>query len=307
MHTRQDVGLPKHEKDWVVRTYFSEATQAIVKSGAKNFLKQATDHIHRLYGFEFGGPREAEEEEAATRRERNARGPRKARVRRIPAETVEDVPGRIAKARDYIHSVVNHLRNDPKHSRATPIAIPPLKEPPRPRSLGALDVLLKSVMGQQIPTTLNSEGHVDPGQRRSMGRDMLNSLTPEQRLELDAMVEEANAAAAQENIDLAGGVSEWERARMVPSLKPYLEKMFNHILGNVHWVTASITGGPGVDGQLEVMPVSNGTDRRGRDFFSALCTEFGIERDEFKTFSVLWFQQSVKSKSDGYTDNANLS
>lgn len=94
-----------------------------------------------------------------------------------------------------------------------PVAIPPLPKPTRTRTPGPLDVYLRSSIGQeQVPLTMTADNRPATGQRRAMGRDMLNTLDMETQASLRSAVEEERQAIRQEEQEEAGSVTEWERA-----------------------------------------------------------------------------------------------
>ena len=114
-----------------------------------------------------------------------------------------------------IYSIINKLRHRLKNERenTSPLPVPELKPAPRARTQGPLNILLKSVLGQSIPTPLTLSGHSDPGRRRQLGRELLNSLSPELRDELEEAVTQTKEAALEEEIFQAGGLDEYNRSR----------------------------------------------------------------------------------------------
>ncbi|RPD53495.1 hypothetical protein L227DRAFT_616987 [Lentinus tigrinus ALCF2SS1-6] len=147
---------------------------------------------------------------------------------------------------------------------------------------------------------------------RQLGRQLLDSLSPGLRDQLDEAVAEAEQVVLEDDIAQAGGVEEYDRARMIRSLKPYIEDVTGYLEKTVHWIMSSLASGPGADGKLSIIPyvfndhqtrrtlsmhviISLVRDRHGRDFWGAFCAHFGIDHDEFKAWCVMWHQQIVNA------------
>ena len=112
-----------------------------------------------------------------------------------------------------IYSWLRDRRARHKKALSQPVAIPPLPKPTRTRTPGPLDVYLRSSIGQElVPLTMTADNRPATGQRRAMGRDMLNTLDTETQACLRAAVEQERQAMREEEQEEAGSAAEWERA-----------------------------------------------------------------------------------------------
>lgn len=93
---RQNEELRDPEKEWLEGVFNRGDVQAALASKSPSILKDAAQCVFPDYQAAFQGPLAEESEESFQRRNKNAKGPRKAMIHRRPAEKPEEVEGRMA-------------------------------------------------------------------------------------------------------------------------------------------------------------------------------------------------------------------
>lgn len=97
---RQNEELRDPEKEWLEGVFYRGDVQAALASKSPSILKDAAKCVFPDYQVAFQGPLAEESEESFQRRNKNAKGPRKAMIHRRPAEKPEEVEGRMATRLD---------------------------------------------------------------------------------------------------------------------------------------------------------------------------------------------------------------